>query len=251
MNLTSFFTFIWNKIPTLIIQKPEAYREIEFCIDGKKIKIAGLSHPVRYSREMGVELVCKFLVDRKYTALLSLDEKDKPPHDEEDYARYFNQLEIAWKAASPTSSHLYMKYQDDSDATIEMFIQFIENIKLLSTTHDKIAVHCGAGNGRTGTMLTALAIYLDLNEKYTLDSNFIYDLQKKDKRVSGSMLTEKGDYVPCTDILFNAIKKVRSVVGGGESVEDKAQIVCLQKFEQYLVEVYFKHRPSGFTLAGP
>lgn len=94
------------------------------------------------------------------------------------------------------------------------------------TPHQKkIAVHCRAGNGRTGTVLAALKL-----KELSMHENFYSG--SPNKKASISLLFEPKP-IACTQSVFDAIWEIRNVPGSEYAVEDKLQVESLCQYESF------------------
>lgn len=182
------------------------YRELCFSLHSINIFVIAMAHPFR---------------NTNYKKVLSYLSKDKQ-------SRYFVSLEregadIVRQEYIPLNklnSYQLIDIEDYSPPSQEQFDNFFEGIFTLSG-NGRVVIHCKAGIGRTGTMLSALALL----EIYSMDSK-TSSLERDEKIIVGDSC------VSVTTAVFKAIKKVRSFdIDGKVSVETAPQVESLLDLE--------------------
>lgn len=114
------------------------------------------------------------------------------------------------------------------DFTAPSFSIFDEVYKTMCadyTLDKKIAIHCRAGLGRTGTVLAALKL-----------RELILLLPKKDTLKTTSVQIRKGSSVRCSERVKEAIDLIRIVDGSQHAVETASQVERLCAYEQFLIK---------------
>ena len=133
---------------------PPGFREIsrKALRASCRFSVAGLAHPLedlagnRLSDDLAAENF-RYLQQRGYKALISLESK------------YIDTV----KAASHQHGlkHLHYPIGDWDKPTVE---QFDDIYDIVSSTKGKVAIHCLAGLGRTGTQLAAMVLRHHINQ---------------------------------------------------------------------------------------
>ena len=211
---------------------PTNYREVDFEISGKAIKIAGMARPGFPCTNASKDI--KFLADNHYTTIISLDPN---PNDKK----------LA-ENSHPPIEYIEQNVEDFTPPSIELLEVIYARINAgVSTAGEKVCIHCGEGFGRTGTVLAALKLRelmmaIPANELVNEEATTTVDLGTN---------ADKPGLFPCTPMVKRAIEAVRSYQGSGESVEKEGQVTRLNEYQSYLVEKlkkdYLSQTPDVFA----
>jgi atypical dual specificity phosphatase len=115
-------------------------RNFGYVLDGK---LAGLAHPV-YAGDVAEGL--RELHEHGITAVVSLDTSGLPEGS----------------AAASGLDHLHLPVTDFEPPTIGQADEFVAYVDHHLSRGGQVAAHCGAGIGRTGTMLAAYLISIGM-----------------------------------------------------------------------------------------
>jgi len=224
---------------------PKSYRELSFDFMGKKnVVVSGLAHPIRYNSSD--DLTINYLKERGVSTLISLDEtkyeQNKQPHHEV----------IRKKWISHNKQHIHFEFKDFTAPSLEMYENFFHIVYKNIQDNAHIAIHCGEGFGRTGTMLAALAVY------ELIEYAYFHKVLLSIKSVLSNNIQSGNSKLRCSPIVVQAIEKVRNVIGGERSVETQSQVdslvmlerVFLYKFKKYLIEKSIPNQDNLFDLSG-
>lgn len=111
-------------------------RNFSFVVEGK---LAGCAHPESCG---DLDEALEELKSRGIGAIVSLDESGLP----------------LYLIADHDLHHLHLPVPDFGVPSLEQARQFVEFVNKELETGRKVAVHCGAGYGRTGTMLACYLV---------------------------------------------------------------------------------------------
>jgi hypothetical protein len=213
--------------------KPHNYREIKFT-NVNEGSVAGLAHPIRYNvvytEDKAIYLhdeVIRFLKEQGFNTLISLDD--------EKYATLSQKksepdIDILKKTAAEHGlNHIFIKYPDFTAPSSMMFDNVIATVT--NPEYGRVAIHCGAGAGRTGTILAGIAIHEIISSTPNISPDdtarnveLAYDMDQK---------------IMVSKIVAQAINKIRECDGvleeeNASSVETKEQIEALEKLRRDL-----------------
>lgn len=129
------------------------------------IEIGGSARPLGDKLKNGAtfENVISDIQEAGFTHILSLDQSKQYGHD---------QLKSKLAEHAPQLTHLNPEglnirdmfeegsgaYADSKEMSVEAFKEFKTQVENLSKDGKKVLVHCGAGSGRTGTMMASLVL---------------------------------------------------------------------------------------------
>ncbi|MDX2346307.1 MAG: hypothetical protein QNK11_05510, partial [Legionella sp.] len=197
---------------------PKNYREVDFKIAGKNIKIAGMARPGFESQKP--EKVFQFLSKNDYTTIISLqpNEVDK---------------QLAGKCHPPIE-YIEQQVKDFTSPSIEHFEAIYDRIKIGdSNPNEKIVIYCGEGFGRTGTVLAALKLK-ELMQAISMNQALIDE--KLTSAIKLGKHAEKAGLFQCAPMLAKAIKAIRKHPESSDSVENEKQVRQLQQYQTYLIQ---------------
>ena len=208
---------------------PTNYRQIDYRIRGKNIKIAGMAKP-GYRDTTAAEDI-KFLADNHYTTIISLNPSD-------------TDKTLATKSHPPIE-YIQQYVVDFTPPSIEQLEAIYDRISAgVTTAGEKVCIHCGEGFGRTGTVLAALK----LKELMMAIPVNQLNNEKTTTAVDLGHYADKPGLFTCTPMVKKAIEEVRSYQGSSHSVEKEGQVNQLQNYQRFLVqklkEDYLSKNPS-------
>lgn len=227
--------------------KPRSFREFSIPLMGcSSVRIAGLANPIRYNNSY--ESVLDYLQQKGFEALISVDEPQQSIPGLDDYQR----IGKYWKTKC-SGEHYYIHYPDPLGGsgksehllTISDFDNLFSYVRESIANNRSIAIHCGAGYGRTGTMLAALALYSELEKIYNADP---VEFQQYDIDDSSQTITtgHSGMPIHCSKALYRSIMLVRSLgqySPQDSSVETEGQIKALIQLEKHLIDKFKQDPP--------
>lgn len=177
------------------------------------------------------------LLDNNRTALFSLIDpsKKKQKKENQTISEFANIIQNI-QSEDKDNDYIYMThpFKDFSSPSVESFHLFREKIFNLSDNDYKILLHCGAGNGRSGTMEASLYLYNQIvtASPQEIDKGFIRipyteKLSTFDKRTPAELSN-------CTTykVVETAISSVR--VDAPKAVENSNQLFALEKYAENL-----------------
>lgn len=194
-----------------------------------KTQIVGFAHPSRYHGKNNENTVMEMIACRSQT-LISLD----PIH--------WALEEIFRKSGG---KYYCLPVTDFKSPTLEQFKHAYRIVKESAADYKHIAVHCGEGYGRTGTMLAGILLQAQLEYLWIKSPQVFwnYPLQVGSTINLGHYSTVP--QVQTTELVARVIKEARApriepapFNTDGESVENKDQVLGLMKLENMLVKEY-------------
>ncbi|MBT4963316.1 MAG: hypothetical protein HOI53_04950 [Francisellaceae bacterium] len=201
-----------------MLEKIHNYREMNFSIKKKNITAIGMASPFYNHTE---EQVLLMLYDHGVSVIFSLE------------AQRSETIGNVFLSMSPNNKHFTIDIPDFHPPTIKQF-NFLFNITENLPNKTKIAIHCLAGIGRTGTMLSALSL-LEQITSLSIDSStklMNYDFNKS------HILKIKNEEHLVTNGVYQAIARIRSLRNSEHSVETIGQIDALMILEKSLILKY-------------
>jgi hypothetical protein len=222
---------------------PKNYREIQFYTKNGQVTVAGLANPIRYNiheysdgkKYSHDDEVIHFLKTQGFKTLISLDS-----NTEHTLSSKYSDVDIIKDTAKKYKlQHIHIPYPDFTAPSLEMFNQVINTVS--NPKNGNVAIHCGAGYGRTGTMLAALA----LNEIILNAVNTRPDLLAKynPDKLKTSITDDKNNTISVSTFVAAAIDTVRAYDIEQEqskkkesSVETEEQIRALMALEKQLIQ---------------
>jgi protein-tyrosine phosphatase len=205
-----------------MLEEINNYRELTFNLKDKEITVIGMASP--FHNDDNIEQVLLTLHEHGISVIFSLE-----AHRSEIIKDTFLNI-------SPNNKHFTINIPDFHPPTIKQFNFFFNTIGGLPNK-TKIAVHCLAGIGRTGTMLSSLSL-LEQTTSVSLDSSS--KLMSYDFNIN-RMLKIKNENYSATNGVYQAITRIRSLRNSEHSVETIMQIDALMKLEKSLI---LKHIPK-------
>ena len=207
--------------------KPANFRVNKFTLGGKEVLIAGMARP-NYNDEYAVQARLKYLRDvENRTVLMGL---------------YQNSFEAQAKAQGLEYYHIPVHDLPGKGHPIspERYDKIYEVVKKATSEGKLVTIHCGAGDGRTGTALASLKLRELLEQQASVKSSTLDDIPGKTVSVHVSYGGAKD--VPCTPFVKLAVEAVRQQrivssnadLSGSHSVETENDIDTLMNYEAHL-----------------
>jgi hypothetical protein len=208
------------------------YREVGFTFNRSKIIVAGLAHPKRYSSSKDDAGMRKSMdiINENFDTIISLDA------DHKDIINYF-------KGKRSANQGYAIVVQDFTAPTIEQFQEVYKIVRQEAEQGRNVAVHCGEGYGRTGTVLAGLALQEALEAEFLSNpGNFANYNIKLSKTVHLGHYSDVSK-MQVSPAVLAAVEKIRAAHIGspnthGSSVENTKQIQSLLDLEKSLVKKY-------------
>lgn len=181
--------------------KPHNFNEINI---GNK-RFAGMAHPIRYNND-NVKDVIKYIKDNNFHVLISLDQG--------------NSEEIAELCKDNNIKHYISDIKDFHAPTLNQLQEISNIVKAERENGNNIAMHCGEGFGRTGTILSFLKLEQDVKDNINDDNTELTDLGE---------YADADESKQCLKSTKNAIKYVRNNYSP-HAVEKKCQLEVLDNY---------------------
>lgn len=193
------------------------FRKHKFHLFGKELTIAGMAGPHYNDTMTKADFFNDLRNNEKMDVVIGLrnEGNDSPEANAQG-------LEYYW-----------IPIEDFSGATPAQYDKFYDWVKKATKEGKEIAVHCGAGNGRTGTALASLKLRELLEKQIESDPSYLNKPIGNTASVKSSM---DGD-ISCTPLVAEAVEKIRSEIvpgdgmNGLDSVETINDIEALMKYE--------------------
>lgn len=195
---------------------PGNYYEIQTVVAGKPITLAGLSNPKnakigQLPNEKGVMRSLK--EDQQIDVLISLHEK----HDSEPSAT----------SQGLECHHVRLDDYTEKPHNPEDLQRIYDIVKDAAQQGKKVAICCGAGDGRTGVALSSVVMRSLLEERPAMLDSDTHPTQ-----------VVEVCYAPfdaeATPLVYGAVSKVRGDSGNHSYVERVEDVTSLNHYETYL-----------------
>lgn len=209
----------------------------------RKIKIGdtevgGSARPAgsNLKHEATVSNVLKDIQEAGFTHILSLDQSDRPAYTElkEEIQNTFlthlqpSKLNIKDEVDDGESKDLY---EGSQKLSVDSFEALKSEVDKVAAEGGKVLIHCGAGAGRTGTMLASLVL-ADLVSRrandYLPNKSGLYPIQIGNKTFGTT---------PLVRLAIETVRQAdKSFTGNGFSVESERELKLLQDYEKALLK---------------
>lgn len=194
------------------VEKPFNYREVNFnLLELGNINIVGMARP-NY-KGMDVNKGLRYVKNQGYDVIIGLNDK-------------YNLTQSAFKNGL---KYYYVPMKDFNSTPIKPAdLNYIYETIILESPN-KIAIHCGAGTGRTGTVLASLKLREKLEQQWLVNSD--YELFKEVGLKNVEIM-----YTLCTGVVADTINSIRAFdpMPGDASIENCNDVNTLSEYEVYL-----------------
>ncbi len=209
------------------MQIPANYRENIININGQAMHIAGLANPDNSHDYNNVnDLMHDLNSNYKIEVMIGLHQKKFTTEAAQNNIQY-NHIEVE---DLPNTGKLI---------PIETYDKIYNVVKQAQLDGKKVAIHCGAGDGRTGTALASLKLRELIEQNMKQDIKILTTQDKKDQIVHTSWM---GKDIQCTPLVKQAVEEIRNSriplnqapTNGEHSVETENDILTLMQYETHL-----------------
>ena len=204
---------------------PKNFRTNHFEMFDTTFDIAGLAGPHNNGEDTG--FVFDYLKDFGINIIIGL-------HDELNFTDQS-------KAHGLDYEYCRLTDFDTNGIPPEVIDQIIQTIEKNVRSSNKVAIHCGTGNGRTALIITALKIKQLYEAAVTTDPSILDQevTYHSDYKIAGTMMNAE---IPTSKVVKAAIEEIRTErkttdddPSAGESViETIFDIMSLLKYQQHL-----------------
>ena len=200
--------------------RPTNFRTHHFNLFDKDLNIGGMAGPHHNTDRSGVLNYLKY--GEKRDVLIGLHETDFSKDAHANGLEY-HFIPIPDAADSPVSPDIY-------DAIYSVVEKATEEGK-------QVTIHCGAGDGRTGTALACLKLRELLEKAVKVDASILDDTPGNTTTIYATRVHEHD--VPCTPFVKAAVEELRLQrtaidESGIHSVETENEIKTLVGYEKHL-----------------
>lgn len=204
----------------------ENYRELPLKLNGQDIRVGGFKRPD------GLDVFTSLKNTHNVEAVISLTG---------DYNAWVT--EAGMSPASYTRGpkvEVYdwfnTPYAPDHRINPTVYDCIYEAVTAAQKAHKKIAIHCGAGDGRTGTALASLKLRELLEQAQQINPTEFNQQAKADQKIHMhyGVVGQAGGNVQVTPLVKKAIEEVRRLSAHPNSVESRNDVESLMLYEQHL-----------------
>lgn len=207
------------------------YREVPITINGHVMNIAGFKRPV------GAAIFQDLKVSHGIGAVVSLDGN----HKANFIAGGIENANDFYTSGPPVTVEDWFDapYEEGHRIPPATYDAVYDSVVKAQEAGKKIAIHCGAGDGRTGTALASLKLRELLEEAYKTNPNNFDNPQPTTGHIHmhHGVVGHNGGEVDVTPFVRQAIELVRSQAIPGphaNSVESRNDVESLMVYEQHL-----------------
>lgn len=202
------------------------YRELPLKLNGQDIRVGGFKRPD------GLDVFTSLRNTHNVEAVISLTD---------DYN--------AWVTAAGISPAFYTRgpkvevydwfttpYAPNHRINPAIYDSIYEAVTAAQKANKKIAIHCGAGDGRTGTALASLKLRELLEQAQQANPAEFNKQAKADQKIHmhHGVIGHGGGDVKVTPLVKMAIEEVRRLSAHPNSVESRNDVESLMLYEQHL-----------------
>lgn len=203
---------------------PKNYRINKFHLFGEDIQIGGMARP---DKNLDQDMAMKYLKQKESVdILIGLTENS------------YEQL-----ATANGIEYHHLPIRDFSKASVDTYDALYHEIGEATKQGKKVTIHCGAGDGRTGTALSSLKLREIMMEAALKDPSILDKPREKNKFIALPFATSNGNCTPFVEEAVMTIRNNRIVNleepsddNGSHSVETQNDLDALMDYEQHLIE---------------
>lgn len=200
---------------------PVNYRIHEIFLFGVDLKIGGMASPDKNSSPVDAMEYLKTQSDKNGVVLIGLNEDN------------FEEL-----AKNYDIEYIHLPIVDFTKVSPEIYDKLYREIEKANMHGKNITIHCGAGNGRTGTAIASLKLREIIETAVKKNPSILYEDQKLDTTTTPSF----GGIVDCSKFVRAAIENTRTMrvspdnlgENGLKSVETPKDIESLLEYENFI-----------------
>ena len=216
---------------------PVNYRQHPLHISGVDIYVGGMAAPDR--RNLNPDAAIEYLNQQASPhqgVLIGLKEQSFEKLANRHHLDYYHLPIPDFTAVSPQTYHQLYQY-----------------VARFTAENRPVTIHCGAGNGRTGTAIASLKLREILEREAGIQPDILEAPQTIDSQIIASMT---GDRVPCSRFVKEAVESVReqrvtvpdSTNNGSGSVETVTDINALLEYENFIKNELIKERKQTLIM---
>jgi len=220
--------------------KVENYRELPLILNGQALVVSGFKKS--YDLEVFVTLKDKFNIG----AVISLEEDLSSIYAEAGMAPGF----YTYGDAVSIRDWFGTSFEGSERIPVEKYDAIYRAVSAAQAAGKKVAIHCGAGDGRTGTALASLVLRELLEKAYKEQDLDFEKTQAKTEKIymDYGVSISGGGEVDVTPFVKLAIEETRRRSNHPQSVETHNDVESLILYEQHLrEELTLKHKPSELS----
>jgi hypothetical protein len=200
--------------------RPTNYRTHDFHLFGQDIAIGGMAGPHQNADKDGA---LSGLREAGNTVLIGLHETD-----------------FSADAARNGLEYYHIPMSENGSNPPDVYDKIYDIVKKATAEGKGVTIHCGAGDGRTGTALACLKLR-ELLEKSAAKN--LWTLDETPAVCDTVHATSVHDHdIPCTPLVKTAIREIRTArtapdASGSHSVETENEVRTLVVYERHLREI--------------
>lgn len=213
----------------LPIEEPVNFRSLPLRLFGQSIEVSGMARPTyRRTYAAGKEgPLTKELI------LMRMNKLVEKQGESVIIGLFQSSLEEVCGKAGLTYHHMPIPDFETRPIDPSVYDAIYKQVEQATAQGKKVTIHCGSGNGRTGTALAALKLRELIEEKLLIDPGYF----NRDIQTDTSIPVDEQD-VACSALTKQAIEAVRAVDATNDNDNDKS---LEMKNDVDTLVVYEKH----------
>ncbi len=213
--------------------KPTRYRVIPYTIEGRAIEVTGLARPGFKEKQTAASAIA-YLNHHQVHTVISLEDRGKNQSSRTLITKYPDMQYI--------EDYAVTDFQPPSIETLEGIYNIVHDHAL---NGKKVAIHCAAGLGRTGSVLAALKLK-ELMLAMPSDALTAH-LNRRSEHIQLGQYAKgysKDDTRECTTLVKKSIEMIRSQgrFYNVDYVENEEQVDQLCEYQEYLIQKILEQR---------